>query len=521
MRLSTAHNNDSSLQFKYVVQATDHDGDGISIAATALTLNGGSIADANGTPPNLSLGSHAIAIATRHTVNDTRPYFGVPGGYHGPVLHFVQNNSVSETLEAANSGDGTLTYSLQGALPNGLTFNNATRVLSGSPTTALAQTAYYMRASDADGDYALLSFWITVANENAPQVSRVRISSTPLNTGNYIAGEDLSVEVVFDEAVVVTGTPNVRLGIGDANRYATYQSIAADSVTLSFSYTITSEDSDSDGISIAALGRPYPSTIRARTGGLDASLRLGNHVITNAAGHKVRDTASPTFRSVMNARYYTKDASVNDQLPAAMGGDGTLTYALSPTSLPAGLTWTASTRTIAGTPTTVTAATSYTYTATDGDGDAISQTFTIAVSSHPVVSGVTITSTPATGDAYDAGETIAVNVTFDEPVAAYPPQSQPRADYRYVHAHRRLPQPEPELHHPELPLHRADGGPRCRRHHYRRHRADPDWQRRPARRQRPACVARPRHARHCQRHKPQGEDAAARVRRAPRVAARQ
>ncbi|MYA89516.1 MAG: hypothetical protein F4X97_13890, partial [Boseongicola sp. SB0662_bin_57] len=69
-------------------------------------------------------------------------------------------------------------------------------------------------------------------------------------------------------------------------------------------------------------------------------------------------------------------------LPAATGGDGTLVYSISPTTLPAGLQFDATARTITGTPTTVTAATAYTYTATDSDQsspDSVSLTFDLEV----------------------------------------------------------------------------------------------------------------------------------------------
>ena len=84
------------------------------------------------------------------------------------------------------------------------------------------------------------------------------------------------------------------------------------------------------------------------------------------------------------------DATISDQtwvqntavgaltLPAASGGDGGLTYALTP-SLPAGVTFTDSTRTLSGTPTAVQEAGEYTYTATDTDGDAAALTFAITV----------------------------------------------------------------------------------------------------------------------------------------------
>ena len=57
-----------SLYFNYIVQESDHDQDGISIAANALSLNGGTIKAADGSPDaNLTHG--AVAAAARHQVD--------------------------------------------------------------------------------------------------------------------------------------------------------------------------------------------------------------------------------------------------------------------------------------------------------------------------------------------------------------------------------------------------------------------------------------------------------------------
>ncbi len=57
------------LWFRYTVQSGDTDTDGISIAADALSLNGGSIRSAAGTDADLDLGGHAIANAAEHKVD--------------------------------------------------------------------------------------------------------------------------------------------------------------------------------------------------------------------------------------------------------------------------------------------------------------------------------------------------------------------------------------------------------------------------------------------------------------------
>ncbi len=71
------------------------------------------------------------------------------------------------------------------------------------------------------------------------------------------------------------------------------------------------------------------------------------------------------------------------ELPAATGGDGTLSYTLTPTP-PAGLSFAAATRELNGTPSTSQVSTEYTYTVTDSDPtdpDADTLTFMIKVAS--------------------------------------------------------------------------------------------------------------------------------------------
>ena len=69
-------------------------------------------------------------------------------------------------------------------------------------------------------------------------------------------------------------------------------------------------------------------------------------------------------------------------LPEATGGNGPLTYALTP-SLPNGLTLNEVTRRLSGNPISPQAATLYTWTATDADGDEATLTFTIAIAVDP------------------------------------------------------------------------------------------------------------------------------------------
>ena len=87
----------------------------------------------------------------------------------------------------------------------------------------------------------------------------------------------------------------------------------------------------------------------------------------------------PTFgsKTIGDLRYH-KGNAVHESLPTASGGDGSLTYSISP-AMDNGLEFNASTRTITDTPTNTARPALYTYTATDADGDTASLRLTVTV----------------------------------------------------------------------------------------------------------------------------------------------
>ncbi len=78
-----------------------------------------------------------------------------------PDKNYVPGTAVKETLPEATAGNGELTYSLSPLLPDGVTFSEADRVLSGTPT-AVSSGSYTYKVTDEDGDTDELSFTIRV-----------------------------------------------------------------------------------------------------------------------------------------------------------------------------------------------------------------------------------------------------------------------------------------------------------------------------------------------------------------------
>ena len=94
----------------------------------------------------------------------------------------------------------------------------------------------------------------------------------------------------------------------------------------------------------------------------------------------------PTFgAATIASQRYQVGHSVAVTLPAATGGHGALTYTMDPSSLPNGLTFNASQRTITGTPTAAAKTATYKYFATDEKDNAVFKEFALTVFDITVV----------------------------------------------------------------------------------------------------------------------------------------
>ena len=126
----------------------------------------------------------------------------------------------------------------------------------------------------------------------APTVSGVAITSAPRDGDTYEVGEEIRVEVTFDNVLEVSGRPRLALTIGSRTRQANYappQWLDVDSGrSIWFVYAVQPSDRDFDGISIGANAlRLNGGTIRDVGGTTNARLALGGHKVSNLANHAV------------------------------------------------------------------------------------------------------------------------------------------------------------------------------------------------------------------------------------------
>ncbi len=325
----------TELTFQYEVAAVDLDNDGISIGASALALNGGTIKVAGGTADAvLSLAGHEITNSADHKVLGNL------------VAAAVSGVAVSSTPPAAS------TYGRDEAIEVEVTFTRGVNVVTtgGTPQLALEVGAntrqavyvsgtgtkvltfrYVVVALDKDGDGIEVGASALTLNSGAindvrrttplaaslglgthaltaPQtghqvdgtiapasVTGLSFASTP-DASTYGLGEQIALRVQFDRAVVVTDAPQLALAIDAVARQARYVQ-GSGTAALTFEYWVQGAGSggagagghDEGGIVVTASGLTLNGgTIKNAADGVrNAVLSLGTHVTANDPNHRV------------------------------------------------------------------------------------------------------------------------------------------------------------------------------------------------------------------------------------------
>lgn len=271
------------------------------------------------------------AVTTRSftlTVTNTGPSWPTIAAQSGRV-----NTNFSYVVPAATDPEAqTLTYSAV-SLPAGLSFDAATRTLSGKPSNDGAQTVT-LRATDPQGAYANVSFTLNVAND------------TP--TWTTIATQNATVNTAFSYTVPAATDPE-----GQTLSYSVIGSLPSG---LSFNATTrvlsgTPTVGGSHSIKVRATD-PHGAYVER-----SFTLAVANSVPVYAGGiNDMSAVVGTSFSFTVPSSSFT-DAN-NETLTYSANGvnrfyDGELREWFEwPRALPAGLSFNASTRTLSGTPTT-------------------------------------------------------------------------------------------------------------------------------------------------------------------------
>lgn len=274
----------NTLRFDYTIGAGENSLDLDYKSFSALSLNGGAIGDAaNSALLTLSIpgitgsisDNQAIVIDTSAPKVIETTSTSVDGTYTvssvidilvewtevvnvvGTPQLTLETGATDAVVDYFNgSGSSTLTFRYT------VSVGENTSDLEYAGTTALALNGGTIRNTalqDADltlaapaGVNSISDNQAIVVDGLAPTINQV--SSTTTN-GSYRVGEVIDILVEFDEAVTVTGTPQINIEAGATDIDVNYTSGSGASV-LTFTYTVGAADSniDLDYTSVAALG---------------------------------------------------------------------------------------------------------------------------------------------------------------------------------------------------------------------------------------------------------------------------
>ena len=278
--------------------------------------------------------------------------------------------AVSLTLPTASGGVGTFTYSLSPTPPAGVTFTAGTRVLAGTPTAALSSATFTYTATDTENitqtqtftivvEAAVALAWVVPGVDVGNTFSATLTSNYPL-TGFEVGDFRLRDDDNSDPVIPLTGSNTTITQVAGTNNLRLDLELTG---TYDDDYTIRI-----NGGAVTANGMSVPSAQLASSAfRIDSSVGL-----------------DPLAVGTVNDRFWDVGETINYTLPEATGGSGINTYTLSPT-LPAGLTFNATARTITGIPTLGFERAEFTYTVTDSVGTTVSRTFDIQVTATAIV----------------------------------------------------------------------------------------------------------------------------------------
>ncbi len=277
--LSKTHSGPASpnIVFQHTVTASDRDDDGVTVPANGL--QGFVNADLGHAAmlPDADYGVNAAPLSTHvdfiseprgigvdryYTSGDTVTvglYFNRPIAVTGTPSYNIQigTNSREATYDSGQSTDSMIAFSYtltdSDSTPRAIQVNtNSTAVDLDAGDSIKDGFRNAADKKDAIIDSDASGYHADQRVDQDARIIDIEITSTPskgTDSDTYGAGDSITFAVTFNRVVNVTGTPDFTFTLGDDSRHAAYVSAPNASATMTFSYTVTSSDTDSDGIS--------------------------------------------------------------------------------------------------------------------------------------------------------------------------------------------------------------------------------------------------------------------------------
>ena len=325
----------------------------ITYTLTGATLPAGLTFDGAARPPTITGTPTSAAAATMHTYTagdtdgsaagtdevslmfsitveaNTAPAFSATTP-HVPSETIAQNRMITLTLPAATGGNGDITYTLA-ALPTGLTFDGATRIISGTPESIVAEMDYTYTAADSDGS--------TGAGDEDTLVVRFEVIQAPptridLSVTPAAVTESDDPTMIMLTAALIDGMFTAERTItfastdGTATAGTDYTAVSdttltipanAESATATFSFTTVVDTNAESGGETVLIGR----SVTTGTGAVDSEIPVTDATLT------INDYVLVARAGADRTVGYGGTIRLNGGITSAAGATVVITWALS------------------------------------------------------------------------------------------------------------------------------------------------------------------------------------------------
>jgi uncharacterized repeat protein (TIGR01451 family) len=275
-----------------------------------------------------------------------------PTGLSYPMSSVIcTKGSALTAMKPTNTGGAIATYIVSPALPGGLILSPSTGAISGTPTVISATTSYTVTASNP---YGFTTTTVTITVNDAPPTGLAYTTGT----------------AAYTKGVAIT--PNQPSNSGGVTTSYSVNPALPSGLSISPSTGIIS--GTPSALSASAI---YTVTASNTGGSTTTTLRIA-----------VNDVPPAGLTYTTRTAVYTKGVAIAPNQPSS-GGGAVTAYSVSP-ALPVGLSLSATTGILSGTPTAVTAASNYTISASNSGGSATTA-LTIAVLDPVLKDTLTVT----------------------------------------------------------------------------------------------------------------------------------
>ena len=131
-----------------------------------------------------------------------------------------------------------------------------------------------------------------------PGIQSIEFTSSPATGTTYDTGESVSATVTFDEAVDVTGTPQLTIDMGGSDKVLDYSSGTGTTALVFSGYTVALGDTDADGLSIAANKLDLNGGTIKATADENPNADLTHGAVAASSSHKVDGATAPPAPTV-------------------------------------------------------------------------------------------------------------------------------------------------------------------------------------------------------------------------------